>query len=100
MGNLCVLPKPIPAQDVNPNKRENWGDRFSRTGPRQNLLPNIKEADKAEELFISGLDRVKQWSVRSGLYTKDYGGIMAGGIISMAQISEKNYLFFAGQMGR
>jgi WD40 repeat protein len=100
MGNICVLPEPIRAQDINPNERKKWGNIFSRTGPRQILLPTIKEAEQAEELFIIGLDRVKQWSVSRGLYTKDYGGIMAGGIISMAQISDKNYLFFAGQMGR
>jgi hypothetical protein len=40
-----------------------------------------------------------QWSVSKEKRTKDYGGIMSGYIYSMAQTSDKNHLFLAGDKG-
>ena len=53
----------------------------------------IKEAYKADELFIGGAGKFLQWSVSQKKVTKDYGDIMAGNIYSMLQTSDKKYLF-------
>jgi WD40 repeat protein len=56
---------------------------FCKTGPGQNLLPTIKEADYADNLFIGCDQRLIQLSVSQGKKIKDYGDIMTGHIQSM-----------------
>jgi WD40 repeat protein len=58
--------------------------KFIEIGPGQNLLPTIKEADLADNLFIGGRDgRLMQWSVSQQKVTKDWGQIMSHYIFSM-----------------
>jgi hypothetical protein len=73
--------------------------KFVDIGPGQNLLPTIKEADQADNLFIGGDKILMQWSVSQQNVTKDYGHIMAGYIYGMVQTRDKNYLFLWDEMG-
>jgi hypothetical protein len=73
--------------------------KFIEIFPGQNLLPTIKEADHADNLFISGERKLMQWSVSQKKVTKDYGDIMAGIIRSMVLTSRKNYLFLSDYRG-
>jgi hypothetical protein len=52
-----------------------------------------------ESLFIGGTSKLIQWSVSQKKVTKDYGGIMTGYNFSMAQTSDKNYLFLSDNKG-
>ncbi len=52
-----------------------------------------------ESLFIGSHKKLKQWSVSQAEVIKDYGDIMAGGIRSMVQTSDKNYLFVSDYKG-
>jgi hypothetical protein len=72
--------------------------KIVETGPGQNLLPAIKEADQADHLFIAA-DKLLQWSVSQKKVTNDYGDIMAGDIMSMVQTSDKKYLFLWNAKG-
>jgi hypothetical protein len=59
----------------------------------------IEEADYTDNLFIGCDGKFMQWSISKKIVTKNYGGIMAGEISSMVQISDKNYLFLADDKG-
>jgi hypothetical protein len=50
-------------------------------------------------LFIGGYRKLLQWSISQQKVTKDYGNIMAGGIYSMVQTSDKKYLFLSDDAG-
>jgi WD40 repeat protein len=68
-------------------------------GQSQNLLPNIKQADSADILFIGGKHKLMQWSVSQGQATKEYADIMAGDIYSIVQTSDKKYVFLSDDQG-
>ncbi len=63
-----------------------------KIGAGHNPLPTIKGADNADYLFIGSIGPLMQWSVSQEKMTKEYAGIMAGCVGSMAQIRKKNYL--------
>ena len=73
--------------------------KFVETGPGQNLLPTIKGADQADNLFIGGEETLMLWSVSQGEVTKDYGDIMTGDIESIVQTSDKKYLVLSDDEG-
>jgi hypothetical protein len=73
--------------------------KFIEIGSGQNLLPTIKEADLADNLFIGGKGECMQWSVSKGKVIKQYGNMKAGAIFSMVQTSSKNYLFVSDWNG-
>ena len=52
-------------------------------GPRRNLEEIIVEADSADSLFLGGVRKLVQSSVRQKKVTKDFGDIMAEDICSM-----------------
>ncbi len=68
-------------------------------GPRRNLEEMIEEPDLADSLFLGGYRGLKQWSVSQKKVTKDHDDIMAGNIWSMAQTSDKKYLFVSDSSG-
>ncbi len=74
------------------------GNKSSQTGPGQTSLLIIKEAD-SDILFIAGTRKLMHWSVSQNKMTKDSGYIMTGSIYSMAQTSDKNYLFVSDNEG-
>ena len=59
----------------------------------------IKEAYKAENLFIGGNGSLMHWSVSQKRVTKDYNGMMFGSIYSMVQTNDNNYLFLSDVKG-
>jgi hypothetical protein len=73
--------------------------KFIETGPGQNLLLNIKEADQADNLFIGGDRKLVQYSVSQVKVIKDYDDIMTGMIYSMVQTSDKKCLFLSDSEG-
>jgi WD40 repeat protein len=73
--------------------------KFINTGSGQNLLPTIREADQADNLFIGGENELMHWSVPQRKMTKGYGCIMSGHIYSMVQTSDKRYLFVSDLNG-
>jgi hypothetical protein len=50
-------------------------------------------------LFIGGYKILLQWSISQQKVTKDYGNIMASGILSMVQTSDKKHLFVSDRQG-
>jgi hypothetical protein len=59
----------------------------------------IQEAGSADNLFIGSDGKFIQWSVSQKKVSQVYGQIMDGVIRSMAQISDKNYLFLSDDEG-
>jgi hypothetical protein len=51
-------------------------------------------------LFIGGYEKLIQWTVSQQKVTKDYGGIMTGGICSMVKTRDNDYLFLSDVNGR
>jgi hypothetical protein len=65
--------------------------------------PNLKSmvdlAEESDNFFIGCEGKLLHWSARQKKVTKDYGCIMAGYNFSMAQTSDKNYLFLSDNKG-
>jgi WD40 repeat protein len=55
----------------------------------------IKEALNNDNLLIGGNEELVHWSVSQEKVTVNYGAIMGGVILSMAQTSDKNHLFLS-----
>jgi hypothetical protein len=73
--------------------------RLIETGQGQNLLPTIKEADLAGNLYIGGFQKLVQWSISGKQMTIGFGLIMDLSAFSTLHTSGKNYLFVSDYSG-
>jgi hypothetical protein len=53
------------------------GCKLSKIGSGWNLLPFFKGADYSDNLWISCIHNLMQWSISQKKVTKDYGNIMS-----------------------
>ena len=59
----------------------------------------IKQAYRADNLFIGSYQKWMHWSVSQEKVTNNYGGIMDGEIWSMAETNDNKYLFLSDNGG-